>query len=275
MEKIDMHIHTTFSDGDYNLDEVIKMAKNNDCKKIAITDHEVMKDFSNDAINNGIEIISGIEFNTSVRGLHLLGYGFENIDLVKDRMNKLHKYNEHVSFEVIDLLKKNGFDISKELVEEFLLSKDITYNFLEKRHIVKYLIDKGYASGTLNAYDTLIGQEAPYYIPIMKNSPEDIINLVKEAKGVSVFAHPKTVGLKDKELLYFVRELLEYGLDGIEVFNRLDNGDGEFLNRICEAYDLVKTVGSDFHTTTNNHIGIEVTEPYYENLKQKIKMKHS
>lgn len=274
MEKIDLHIHTTLSDGLHTIDEVIGMAKNNGCNKIAITDHEVLEDYSSYINKYGIDIINGIEFNTAGKRLHVLGYGIEDTDLIHRRMDELHKYNEQVSFEVIDLLSKEH-DISLEQLYEFLNNNKINHKFIEKKHIVKYLMYMGYTNDTYETYQKLIGPNAPYYVPIKKIPTTEIIELINEARGVSVLAHPSTIeDCKDKELLYLVKEFLEHGLDGIEINNVGAKGDNIYYNEIADKLGLIKTVGSDFHTTKKSIIGVEVDEPYYEILKEKIKVKH-
>ena len=109
MSKVDLHLHTNLSDGLISPEDVVIKAKNNDCKIISITDHELLNEYDALAKKYNIDIISGIEFNTSISNLHLLGYAVKNFKLVDEEMRNLRIKNERVCLEVVELLKKDGF----------------------------------------------------------------------------------------------------------------------------------------------------------------------
>ena len=123
MVKIDLHIHTNLSDGSHTITEVINNSKINNCNAISITDHEIVEDYSELAKKNSINIINGIEFNSSQKGLHILGYGIKDITKMMSYMNLLHKENEYVSYLLIKKLKSIGIDISINQVKIFLKEK--------------------------------------------------------------------------------------------------------------------------------------------------------
>ncbi len=166
--KVDYHIHSVKSDGDLNIYDLIKGAKDNDCKSISITDHDIIDDYSLISNSEKIEIINGIEFSTDVKGLHILGYGIKNINNVKKYMDSLNQENEIITKKVIKLLSDNNFYISENLIVKYLNDNKIPYKFLTKKHIVKYLIYKHYAKDVFDAYQRIIGKNAQYYIPIKK-----------------------------------------------------------------------------------------------------------
>ena len=274
MKKIDLHIHTNLSDGEHNISQVIEFAKANDCNKISITDHEIIKDYSIISANENIEIINGIEFNTSVSGLHILGYGIKDIPKVQKCMRFLHEENEHITFELIDKLKKLKYDISKEKIELYLSNIGIYYDYLDKRHVVKYLIHMGYTKDVLDTYKNLIGRGNPLYIPLKKMTSDDIIKLINNSGGVAVLAHPFTLDLSEDDFISKIKELILSGLEGIEIINGKNIGfNMDFYNKVVKNFNLIKTVGSDFHSIKNNNIGIECNEDLYETLKIKIKSK--
>lgn len=274
MEKIDLHIHTNLSDGDHDINKIINLSKKNQCNKIAITDHEIINDYSMFSKKNDIEIINGVEFNTSEKGLHILGYGIKNIQMVQDKMDFLHRENERISFELVESLRKLNYDISIGQIEEYLYLKEIKYRYLDKRHITKYLIDKGYTKDVPDTYNNLIGRGASLYVPLKKVTPNEIINLIMNSGGVSVVAHPITLGLSEKEFLFKIEELISLGIDGIEIINSKKNTSiSDFYNRVGDDFNLIKTVGSDFHSMQSDEIGIEYGEDIFENLKSKIKLK--
>jgi len=271
MKKIDLHIHTILSDGDYDIQDIINLSKKNECFTIAITDHEVIRDYSFIAKENSIDVFNGIEFNTSEKGMHILGYGIRNIERVQKEMDLLHKDNEQVSFELIRKLQQRNYDISEIKIFDYFADKNIYYKYLDKRHIVRYLIYKGYVKNVLDAYNNLIGRGTDLYIPLKKIIPEEIINLISECGGISVLAHPDTLNLNKQDLNLKINELVSYGLNGIEI----ENGNIKLNNRelyimLAQKYKILKTVGSDFHTADNN-IGINIENEFYEEFKSKIK----
>lgn len=272
MKKIDMHLHTTFSDGAMDVKEVINEARNNNCSLISITDHEVLNDYSylNESFKD-IDIINGIEFNTSEKGVHILGYKIEDVDYINDFIDNLHKDNEHVSFELIDALKKSGYNISNEQVSEYIKSIGLSYKYLDKRHIVRYLVDNNYTESVYDTYANLIGSGTRLYIPLKKIAIEDIISLIKTHSGIAVLAHPSTMNKSADDLLDTVNKLKMYGLDGLEIFNR--KSDKKYIklyNDIADECDLIKTVGSDFHSFNDDEIGINVDNDFYEKIKIKL-----
>lgn len=274
MEKIDLHIHTNLSDGNHDINSIINFSKKNQCNKIAITDHEIINDYSIVAKENNIEIINGVEFNTSEKGLHILGYGIKNIQMIQEKMDFLHRENEHISFELVEALRKLNYDISIEQIEEYLYIKEIKYKYLDKRHIAKYLIDKGFTKDIPDTYNNLIGKGTSLYIPLKKINPSEIINLITNSGGVSVIAHPITLGLSEKEFLFKIKELIFLGINGVEIINGKKNINiSDFYNRVGDDFNLIKTVGSDFHSVQNDEIGIECEKDIFENLKSKIKSK--
>ena len=158
MEKIDLHIHTNLSDGDFNIDEIINISEQNNCNKIAITDHEIIEDYSKYCVNNNFEIINDVEFNTSEKRMHILGCGILDIEPIKKLIYDLHKENEEVTFKLIEKLASKGFRISKDEIINFLNVQGFKYDFLDKRHVVKYLINSGYTKDVPSTYKDLIGR---------------------------------------------------------------------------------------------------------------------
>ena len=258
MEKIDLHLHTNVSDGELSPEELIKRSISVGCSKIAITDHDKIDDYSKLSQLYDIHIINGIE----------------NIDNVKNIMNNLEKENERVCFQVIDALYQYGYDISVENVLDYMYRIGFKVDTLNKKHIVKYLIYKEYVRNVLEAYDHLIGVGTKFYYPIRKLSKEEIINIIKTNGGVSVLAHPSTLKLKEKQLEEEVRTLINLGLDGIEIKNRsITNAQSIIYENMANKLNLIKTVGSDFHSPYQDIIGVETSEEVYENLQKQIQLR--
>lgn len=278
MIKVDLHLHTNLSDGVMNPQQVVEKARKNGCTIISITDHDIARDYSYLSTKYDINIIPGIEFNTSIANMHLLGYGMNNFDSIISKMNELQLYNQNVCIEVIELLKKDGFNISTIKVKDYLQKANLDYNVLDKRKLVKYLIYMGYADSVIETYDKLIGPKQKYYIPNRKISPVEIINLINSCGGLTVLAHPNTLNLNDIKLFELITQLKINGLFGIEVINdKMKLSDTQKYQLMADSLGLLKTVGSDFHNPTTDDIGVVISdvqgEAIFNNLVLKKKKK--
>ena len=270
MKNIDLHVHTTISDGNSTPEEVVKLALANDCHEIAITDHDVITDFTSLEEKYDIIIIPGIEFNTGVTNLHLLGYGIKNIDLIRQKMLVLRTKNEKVCYQVIELMEQSGYDISVEKVKSYVETLNQDSSILDKRKIVKYLIHKSYAKNTLDAYNSLIGKKQKFYVPNYKIEPKTIIELVSSSGGLTVLAHPGTLSLGKNELYEFVEELASYGLAGIEIYNSKMLVDNNPYDEIANHFGLLRTIGSDFHDASTDTLGITIDDDMYQEINKKL-----
>lgn len=274
MSKIDLHLHTNLSDGLLSPENVIILAKENGCQTIAITDHELCENYELLSQKYDINIISGIEFNTSISNLHLLGYGIIDFDKMNAEMLSLRKLNEVICIEVIELLRKDGIEVSIKQLKDYLDSINLDSQILDKRKLVKYLIHMGYSSTIVETYQKLIGKGQKYYVPNIKLSPKEIIELVKSCGGKTVLAHPNTITKDNKMLLSIVDELKSLGLFGIEVKNdKMKLTQTEFYQIIAHRNELLETFGSDFHNPNTDYVGVEIEQEKYKKIHEKLVLK--
>jgi len=274
MKKIDLHLHTNLSDGLISPEEVVIKAKQNNCKIISITDHELLNKYDELAVKHDIDIISGIEFNTSISNLHLLGYSVNDFDKVEKVILELKKLNEDVCFEVIELLRKDNFIISVDLIKEYLKNINLDYSILDKRKLVKYLIYMGYSNSIIETYDRLIGKNQKYYVPNKKKSPEEIIDLINSSGGVTVLAHPNTFTNDKNEFINVLKKIKDIGLFGMEVVNnKMKLSETDYYKYIAKKYELIETYGSDFHNPESDQIGIEIQTDNYEKIRKSMVLK--
>lgn len=271
MMKIDLHLHSTLSDGSLDPEEVVQHALNNGCAKIAITDHEFASDFSYIEDRYPIEITPGIEFNSAIRNLHMLGYGMTDIDGLNDALQSLKEKNSKVCYEVIRLMAQDGYDVSVSKIVEYVESLGINCDILDKRKLVKYLIYQGYASSIVEAYGELIGVGRRYYVPNFKLNPPEIIGMIKEANGLAVLAHPNTLNVSYAELRSVIYQLRACGLDGIEIINsKMTKADIAEFKKIATEFGILQTAGSDFHSIGSQKIGVEVEDEIYKEFRKQI-----
>ena len=245
MKKIDLHIHTNFSDGLYSPKEVIDLAKEHDYDVIAITDHDNIggylhiRDYAKQV---GIELIPGVEISTNHKGrdVHILAYDFDldNLEL-KELLKKIYDSRFERAVKIIKKLNKRGIDISLKDVQNFAGEN----NYLGRPHIARAMIEAGYCANKYEAFEIHIGEHCYAYEPKFAPSSKKAIKTIHKANGISVLAHPYTLG--DDRLIY---DLIRYGLMGMEVFYAKCNDETIYhYNEIAQKNYLIRTGGSDFH----------------------------
>ncbi len=276
MEKIDLHLHTNLSDGNLSVDELIKLAIQNNCYKIAITDHDIANSFEEKEQKYNIDILSGVEINTSITNLHIVALGIDDVLKFNSELRDYRLLNEKICLEVISLLERDGYDISVYKILKFIYENKLDARIIDKRVLVKYLISKNYVSTVLEAYQKLIGKKQKYYVPSYKLSPEETIKLIDSYHGISILAHPNILNYDDKSLEKLIEYLAKVGLDGIEIKNYKMNlqYNNKYLE-LANRYALITTVGSDFHNPLTDKIGISVDEDVFRKVLKKIKDKHN
>lgn len=246
---IDLHVHTTASDGEYNPKDVIKMAKENGVDTIAIADHDTvagLEEAIEEGKNIGVEVIPAIELNAKVEKgkMHILGYYMDYKDAEFVRvMESLRKDREKRNSEFIDEFHKQNVNITLEQVKKYAIG-----SIIAKPHFARALYDNGYINDIEEAYTNY------FNVPPMKNikrqsiTPKQAIELIKNAGGIAVIAHPVTLKLDDDELDEKIKELKKYGLDGIECYNNIHTKeDITKLKEIANKNNMLITAGSDFH----------------------------
>lgn len=272
-ELIDLHTHTNFSDGELSPNELIKKAKENGISIISITDHDTIEGYKNIVYNEdtkGIKIISGIELSakTDKGRMHILGYNF-NIDspILNKKMIELKNINVNYILSIIEQLKTDynivfTYNELKELINS-------NHN-LGRPDIAKLLIKNEYVKTIQEAFDK-------YLIDVHSKLDErkkglhysECIDLILKSNGIPVLAHPKTLELNDKELLYLLKDMINCGLMGIEVYH--SSHSEEEINKylkIANELKLLISGGSDYHGI-NTKPDIEIGTGKNNNLKIK------
>ncbi|PRX29885.1 hypothetical protein BX659_10898 [Orenia metallireducens] len=267
---VDLHLHTTASDGSYTPTELVTKAKKLGFSAIAITDHDTVGGIEEGlkaAEELGIELIPGIEMNTDYENteIHILGYyidyqdkNFINIlaDLKEARYNRIRK--------IVSKLNDLGLEIAFDEV-----NKLADGGALGRPHIAQIMLNKGYVQEWSQAFDQYIAKGAPAYVERKKITPKKAIGIIKEAGGVPVIAHPALMERDD-----LLKTLLEWGIEGIEVYHtEHDRIDSQRYLEYARENDLLVTAGSDCHGPERKGeilIGkIKASYELVENLKAK------
>lgn len=270
---IDLHTHTNFSDGELSPNELIKKAKENGIGIISITDHDTLEGYKNIVYNEdteGIKIISGIELSAKVdKGrMHILGYDFD-IDnpILNKKMIEFKNINVNYILSIIEQLKKDynivfTYSELKELINS-------NHN-LGRPDIAKLLIKNGYVKAIQEAFDKyLIDAHSKLGERKKGIHYSECIDLILKSNGIPVLAHPKTLELDDKELLYLLKDMISCGLMGIEVYHSSHSKEeiDKYL-RIANELGLLVSGGSDYHGI-NTKSDIKIGTGKNNNLKIK------
>lgn len=252
---IDLHTHTCYSDGELSPNELINLAIKNNIGTIAITDHDTIDGLKNidrnDSIiiDSGIKIINGIELTAKVdKGrMHIIGLNIDknNIDL-NNKLIELKNNSINSVLSIIEQLKIDykiffTYDELKELI-------NANHN-LGRPDIARLLIKKGYATSVQEAFDKYL-IDAYKKIGSRKKgiSYSECIDLILKSNGIPILAHPKSLELSDKELLFLLKDMINSGLMGIEVYHSSHTKDemDKYL-KISNKLNLLVSGGSDYH----------------------------
>lgn len=246
--KIDFHIHTTASDGQYTPMEVVKLAKEKGLECIAITDHDTISgllEASIAGLQNGIKVLNGVEFGAEeYKYLHILGL---NIDITCYELQnfciELEKSRNERKYKIIDYLKAKGITISLEEVEKIAGG-----NIIARPHFAQVLVNKGYVNNIREAFNKYLDTEEYQKIERKKAKAKDCIEIIHKSKGKAILAHPYQLNFSNEKLERLLNKLVKFGLDGIECYYSLHSEEQtENYLELAKKYNLIVTSGSDFH----------------------------
>ncbi len=260
MSRLDLHLHTTHSDGSCSPTDVIERAHQAGVTTLAITDHDIMTgvpEAITAGLHRGIEVIPGLEISSSVGDseLHILGYFLDWQDEeLNRRLMTLRESRHRRNPMIIERLQALGIEITYEEVR-LLAGTDA----VGRPHIARALMNKGVVSSAKDAFDRFLADGKPAYVPRELPTPAEAISWIKAGQGLAVLAHPTWVRVVDRSLGEMVRALKEDGLDGVEVYYSTHNPrqTREYLS-LAQQLGLLATGGSDFHGLTKPDIEVGI-----------------
>jgi predicted metal-dependent phosphoesterase TrpH len=247
--KSDFHIHTIYSDGVFSPEKIVDTAIDVGLEVIALTDHDNILSYkvAQDYIkqnNKNLEVIQGVEINTLYKNyeVHILGYMMDTEDsdfkkLLKTQQNaRIEQVNE-----IIDLLaKKEGIKIKFEDIKKQVAEG----GSIGRPHIAKAITNAGGTANVIEAYAKYIHADSPVYVPRKTVSPQDAVEIIYDAGGIPVIAHPHDIDIAEE----LIKELMTHGLRGIEAYHRKHSpACVEYFSSMAENLGLIVTGGSDFH----------------------------
>lgn len=244
---IDLHTHSTASDGIYSPAELLHRAKDIGLRVLALTDHDStdgLLEAAQTASRLDIDLIPGIEINTDVAGgeVHVLGYFPEyERPAFQAVLKVLRDARERRGQRMVELLNEQGIAVSWERVRE------IAKGSVGRPHVAKALLEAGYVKTIGEAFDTYIGKGCYAYVPRYRLTPVDAVHLIVSANGLPVIAHPiELPGLA--ELRNWLPELCEAGMAGLETYyGPYTTAEEQALRALADEFHLIPTGGTDFH----------------------------
>ncbi|WP_029230931.1 PHP domain-containing protein [Butyrivibrio sp. VCB2006] len=252
MRAIDLHTHSTCSDGTYTVQKLMDYAYGKGLAAIALTDHDTVKGLKDadeyvKANYPDMEFVPGIEFSTVNEGkdVHIVGLYMnyndkELLDTIDSFMNSRIERNVKMCKK---LSEGAGIDITFEALQEANPDTVIT-----RAHFAKYMVEHGYCSSKQEVFDRFIGDNCPYYVPRENITPEMAIETIVKNGGVPILAHPVLYHMSDEKLETLVVRLIDAGLAGLEaIYSTYEAYEERQMKELAEKHGLLISGGSDFH----------------------------
>lgn len=243
-EAVDLHVHTSFSDGLLTPAKTVELADSLLLAAVAITDHDTVEGIEGAlraAVQLSVEVVPGVELSTEYdnREVHILGYYIDHTHPgLCVLLEKLRRSRHERAQKIVDKLRHLGFVVDYQ--EVMRLAGEAAPG---RVHIARALVNNGHVESVRNAFEQLIGYRRPAYVERLKLSPGDAISAIRAAGGVAVWAHP---GLTGNDRL--LEKFLSWGLKGLEVYHP-DHGclQAARYRKMADRKNLCITGGSDFH----------------------------
>ncbi len=256
MQSIDLHAHTTASDGSLTPTELVVLAAEEGLTALAVTDHDTLDGLAEAeeaARQMNIELVPGIELaiNCSSGRLHMLGYLLDRENpILNGRLARLKKNRAARNAHMVDRLQSMGIDIS---IEDVIAESG--GGQVGRPHMAMALVKMGAAKSAQDAFDRLLADGASAHIPKDKISVEEGLDLIHAAGGLAVMAHPASLMLEDAELAGELKRLRGLGMDGVECYySQHTHERTDALLEMARGAGLLATGGSDFHGAAKPHV---------------------
>ncbi len=251
MSKIDLHIHSTASDGKLSPADIVRSSAERGLTVIALADHDTVNGIA-PALAAAqafpqLKVIPGVEISTVVPNgeVHVLGYFVDYTDhKLKATLERMRHSRRERAYGMVTKLGKLGIHIEWQRVQEIAGSGSIG-----RPHIAQAMLEKGYIASVKEAFTNYISRDGPAYVKRGKMTPQEAVELLLRTNGLPVLAHPLTIN--DPETM--VTELKAAGLVGIEAYyGGYTAEEVSKLLSLADRYNLIATGGSDYHGLDNS-----------------------
>jgi predicted metal-dependent phosphoesterase TrpH len=289
---VDLHSHSTASDGTFPPAEVVRLAARCGLSGMALTDHDTIGGVAEAAAEakiRGIDFLPGIEISAEYPHpgtLHILGYGIDpGSQSLRELTTRLLEGRDNRNPKIIARLQELGVSITMEEVEREAnvaeAEKHGNKKAVGRPHIAAILLRKGYVSSMKQAFDKYLASGGSAYFDKERLTPRRALEMIHESGGLPVLAHPVQLRTEnDGQLERVIKDLKDLGLEGLEVIHSdHDAALVEKYGRLAERFGLLKTGGSDFHGTNKKDIqlgtanGRKVPREWMDALVQRCREK--
>lgn len=275
MRFIDLHLHTTASDGSCSPSEVCQLAIDKGLAAIAITDHDTVDGVA-EAISyadNRITVIPGIEMSAVYHGveIHILGFymDYTNPELIS-RLAAIKQGRYDRNEEMCARFRADGIDMTMEKLQHGNPDTVVT-----RAHFARVLIAEGICKDMNQAFKKYLGKKCKYYIPTPDIPAADAVKLIKTYGKAAFIAHPLLYGFGYRQIEEMIEEMKPCGLTGLEVYHSSNNAyESGRLREIARAHGLLISGGSDFHGAAKPDIsvgsgrgGLRITEAVFHDIQ--------
>lgn len=277
---IDLHTHSTFSDGSFSPEDLVRTCAEAGLTGVALTDHDTVEGvprFMAACEAHGITGVPGVEISADVEkgGMHMLGYFVEPAsESLEATLVKIRSGREDRNIEILENLNKAGLELTMDEVISFAGE-----GVVGRPHFAQAMLARGYIKTKDEAFKKYLARGKSGYADRFRLTPEQSIDLIHDAGGLAVLAHPFTLELSDSELGRFVKELAGVGLDGMEVYySEHNHSQVNAYRNIAYENGILLAGGSDFHGEINPAIklgvgfgNLRVNDDLLEKLAEKAK----
>lgn len=280
MDFVDLHSHSTASDGTLAPAAVVRLAKELGLTALALTDHDTIAGLAEahaEAASLGVDFLPGIEVSCEIPRpgtMHVLGYGVgSNSPVLRQMSESLIAARDDRNPRIIRRLNELGVDITLADVEA-----KAGGGVVGRPHIAAVLVQKGIVPTTQSAFDRYLGQGGAAYFDKERLERGQAMQLIRAAGGLPVLAHPVQLRMADEAMVEkTVKELVDLGLAGLEVIHSDHSPtDVERFSRLADRLGLIKTGGSDFHGANKKNIqlgmanGYRIPRAFFDNILERL-----
>ncbi|MFW5981184.1 MAG: PHP domain-containing protein [bacterium] len=275
----DLHVHSIFSDGSLSPEELIALAKKRGLTTIALADHDTVEGLNRMITagkNSNIEVIPAVELSTYMENaeIHILAYfiDYQSKKFLKE-IKRLFDIRIERARKMVSKLNEMGIKISFTDIQKMAGDK-----YIGRPHIARALVKANYINEIDEAFTSeYIGNGGRAYVAKERIAPDKAINLIHQAGGIAVLAHPYFISKGDPFNKEDIKKLMAKGLDGIEVYHSKHNQEvSNYYYNIAKELDLIITGGSDFHGQSTPEVKLGepgIDETQLLRLKAAVKKK--
>lgn len=253
---VDLHTHSTISDGTFSPEELIEAAHALGIKTFALTDHDTMDGVvraQNCAERLGMQLISGVEISSQWSrpatkksyGVHIVALNMQNPEPLQQLLAEQKKIRAIRSKQICDLLIPL---IGQDIYADVIAKVDGEADRVARTHIAKTLVEKGIVQRPQQAFDKYIKEGKKAYVKFDGLGLKETIDVIHQSQGFAVLAHPTRYDLSATNIRYLIEIFAQFGGDAVELPPAIESvSTRQMVDRMIEQFNLKVSVGSDFH----------------------------